>query len=201
MIVMKWLSLILIGYLVPACFAEILVQEDFEGTTFPPAGWTTDSAGYGQWSANWIRGVSYGNHYAQGSCSFFYAFSGARTFLYTPYFSLAAGTALTISYNGGVDDGSGSTSSFFLWDSKTTRWTGLIPMMEDDKPEKRSLETTPVPESGTYRIAWMAWCDQNPYYPAMGMMVWVDNVRVTTFLKCTSDIEPTSLGRIKSAYK
>ena len=40
---MKWISIALLCSMIPACFAEVLVQQDFEDPTFPPAGWSADN--------------------------------------------------------------------------------------------------------------------------------------------------------------
>jgi hypothetical protein len=73
------------------------IKESFDGTTFPPTGWTATALGGG--SYNWIRVTStshpsgYSTHSGAGMASFncYSASNGSRAILVTPSFSLTSG--------------------------------------------------------------------------------------------------------------
>jgi len=195
MIGMKWFSILLLGCIVSTCFAEVLVQQDFEDPTFPPTGWTTYSGGYGFWGAVWTQAANGNNHFALGQCSVFASSSFGRAVLCTPYFFLSAGSVLSISFDGRWIPFS-TAGILYLYDSKIGIWSGYIP--DDGRFKKRTYTASPVPVSGNYRVGWESYC--NTYTGAMGEMR-IDNVLITTVQKSINGTETLSLGRIKSAYK
>jgi hypothetical protein len=197
MIKVKWIGIALLCCMFPACFAELLVQQDFEGTTFPPVGWTTSSGGHGFWSGSWTRITEGDNHFAQGNCAAQSSSSGGRILLFTPNFYLTTGSVLTISFNGlWYADPYGTGVNFALANSQIVVWTGVLP--EDGQFKERTYTTSPVPANGNYHMVWMCYCDN--YMTAWGL-IQIDNVVISTVQKSTNSTESLSLGRIKSAYK
>jgi len=197
---MKWLSLILIGYLVPACFAEILVQENFEGTTFPPVGWTTGSWQY-EGTGGWGQDSETGNHYAFGSVQVIWAppvYGWAKAWLNTSSFNLTSGDTLIIDFDTRVDSTYlDPTIEIKLYGSKL-EWH-IMNTLWNQHLWKHYTYEVPITRTDNYFVQFMI-------DPRMTSYQWnsrdVDNVVLTRTPGGNQlNINPTTLGRIKSAYK
>jgi len=194
---MKWTIVILLGCVLSTCFAEVLIQQDFEDPTFPPVEWTTYSGGYGSWNGSWTRATEGDNHFAQGVCNVQSSHSGGKILLFTPNFYLSTGSVLSISFDGlWWAMPYGTEVRFSLIDSDSVIWTGLL--QEDGQFKNRTYTTSPVPANDNYRVVWMSYCDN--YMTTVGH-IQIDNVIISTLQKAPNNLETTSLGRIKSAYK
>jgi hypothetical protein len=183
---MKWMGIILLCCIVPTCFAEVLVTQDFEDETFPPAGWSADNY-YPQ--MYWSRFGDESNHYAWCSGIVFITVS-----LYTPSMSLTQGDILNITFGSNTTNPQ-DASEVALFKDSTRIWSATIAR------KKSSLNSFTLPaltESGSYSVHWifpMHICTA-PY------SLKIDNVVISRNMgNSLTQVSPSSLGRIKSAYK
>lgn len=92
----------LLLFVTAATNAQVLLSESFEGTTFPPAGWTRVNAGTGN---NWQRYTDYAtfvNGAADGTAAMgvhFNPTSAQNTWMFTPGLTLTAGVSYTLSFS------------------------------------------------------------------------------------------------------
>jgi len=197
---MKWLSIVLLGCMISACFAELLITQDFEGATFPPAGWTTGSWQY-YGTGGWAQDSDAGNHYAVGSVQVTWAppvYGWAKAWLNTPTFNLTAGDSLNINFDTRVVSTYLDPSieiklygSKLEWHVTNTLW--------DQHLWKHYTYEVPITRTDIYFIQFMI-------DPRMTSYQWnsrdVDNVVLTRTLgRNQLNVSSTTLGRIKSAYK
>jgi len=185
---MKWLSIVLLGCMISACFAEVLITQDFEGATFPPAGWTVNN--YPP-IAYWQRYSDEHTNCAQ--CTV--VTSGQSANLNTPNINLNSGDILNISFDSQVTNVSPTAALVALYQGTNLIWSDTC----DRKKRSHNNFTLPaIDDSGSYLVRW-SFPDVFALPP---LNFFVDNVVISRNMSGNqAQIQPSSLGRIKSAYK
>jgi hypothetical protein len=185
---MRWLSLILLAFLVSASFAEVLVQQDFEGTTFPPAGWSV--VNYQPYSY-WVR---YSD--AHTNCAFCSGIlSSVTADLNAPNMNLNAGDLLTISFDSKFTNAQATECLIILY------WGSDLVWSDSPDRKKQSYNSFTLPAitlTGSYYAQWAFPVGfSNPPFS-----LFIDNVVISRNMSGNqAQVQPSSLGRIKSAYK
>lgn len=134
---MKWfLAFLIVSFSTPLVQGAAVLEEGFEGTTFPPAGWTTTTAGLRVPHA-WHRTTD--PHFrGPGNAS---AFVGSESpsaideWLITPVVALAAtDKALVFSWSGSTHWSSALDASVSIREAGTTGWTQLWSISDNESP-------------------------------------------------------------------
>lgn len=159
------------------------VREDFEGSSFPPAGWEAEGSGTGTW--NWYNGGGY----ARGVVNV-PPFGEVQTSLYTYGFQVTRGTLLQIRFIYKTDG--------FTEGRRYVRlggWSQYVPYTYDHQWTQFTGSTTPT-ESREYKLEF--------YFSLSGgshgmSSVWdLDDVVVT---RDNVGVAPASLGRVRALYR
>jgi len=180
-----------------AAATPVVIAEDFEGPTFPPAGWRIEYNVY-MASASWTRGGSAGAYYAYGSGSAGGMASHAEGYLITSPRALEAGDTLKITfrYNGTK---TGSLASWYrevalrknggrIWYARLgeTGWT----------PYEYTL--APLAEGGTDYDFWWAFGCLSPNNGGGSVTFGVDDILIT---EENLGVTPASLGRVRALFR
>ena len=160
------------------------VEEDFEGSQFPPPGWR--KSGEAIWY--WKNAGGYAEGYAE--CG---SFGEARASLETLLFRVNKGTALRVeflyrAYSGGMSEAGCYLIIYGRWwrsiDSYRLNWTKFD-------------EFTPLfPVGGEYRLEFRLRVSGGSH-GAMGKW-FLDDVLIT---RDNVAVDPTSLGRVKALFR
>ena len=199
---MKWISLILclcfFGSL-PIIGAE-KVKEGFEGQVFPPRCWNTftEETSYG--SGGWSSRLNETGHCAYGIalCTFYGHYFDAV--LCTSHQPLLIGDNLTISFDLKLEAINGGSMVVMLCTKTDSFWSSFVTLPPVGESQRFSYSLPSITSSESYQIRWYldASCIPNP----AAIAVYLDNVTVERNAYTNqTQTEPSSLGRIKSAYK
>ncbi len=187
--------LALVVYFSPCWSTITLVQENFNGTEFPPPGWTIDNGTNCSWYPE--------GGYAEGHVSLPTGpSSGSGNFL-TPEFALSAGdTCLVdfVSYRFWVPYAPSSPSGGG-WQISLRRhdvevWYQYLDMTVAWTPT--SVEIPISETSSHYRFRWRLFGILGDNVSARGIYIDVDDVLIRM---TASEVEPASLGRLKAIYR
>ena len=172
---MKWLTLLLAVFVTGVFSSEVIFSEDFEGTKFPPEGWSKEQYGYSYWRRAEDESR---NFYAEG-----YTADGRATYLYTPNIYSASGQKIKVSFRYRYIDRYYLTAKIVL-----------------GRYSKNPFSTT----SGWWKYSFVVSgpINSNMYFylfgePSFGGGLDIDDVEVK---KCFTTVEPNSLGKIKALY-
>jgi hypothetical protein len=166
-----------------AASAATYVSQDFEGSTFPPTGWTT--YGTGNWS--WVNGG--GNAYGTAGAN---RFETANAHLQSPDFNVEAGKVLRIRFRY-TSSTTGSPGSAYRWAVFSGGWSKMI--MATTWTQVDEL-TNPVETTGSYCFKFDINVNGGAYTGG-GATLRVDDVLVTDR---EAAVAPASLGRVKAAF-
>jgi len=181
---MKWISFLLLGCMLPTCFAEVLVQQNFEDPTFPPAGWSADNFFPQMY---WSRVGDDFNHYAFCAGIVF-----IEAHMDAPTMVLNSGDIVSINFCYAMPLAPPQTGKVSLYEGSTVIWSMTI-------TEEKSQDTyilPPLTESGTYFVRWIFPVG----YGSAPYSLKIDNVVISRNISPTQ-IQPSSLGMIRSIYK
>jgi hypothetical protein len=159
------------------------VSEDFAGAQFPPAGWTTEGSGQGNWS--WSNPGGYARGYC---CPVQYEY--LNTILKSPYFNVNAGTSLHVRFRYyTVYGGEGAQmhvyiGPWYVYLPYAAAWT----WMEEDT----TVYGAPTSLRAEWRIYGNGGSHGNTAY------LYIDDVSIT---RNNAAVEPASLGRVKTMHK
>jgi hypothetical protein len=165
-----------------------IVEEDFEGSQFPPRGWGKYGLCFRTWEG--------GNYYAD--CDARSPYYNARIWTYT--FALERGTRIKIKFR----YRNGYEGSEYWWHSEVELIKGypFYPVWSLELALCRTWGlfdyfTEHVTETRTdYRVMWEVAC--NPYNGTPRAWLSFDDVLVT---RDALSVEPTSLGRVRALYR
>ena len=190
---MKSITLIMAVITSLSVTAELVVEEDFESGIFPPPGWVTvaKTLGGGTPSGGWTlsEGIAHGSVMSSINTSW--------AILYTSPFYLNRGDIVKITF-GGRPSGFPpfvelAHDGVFEWSSPIEGSSSVFMTYVFKSPEISKA-------SSDYRVGWEV--DQYfPPYPGISYLS-IDNVFISVASPPTrSEVETSSLGRIKSTYK
>jgi hypothetical protein len=171
------LGLISFGNVYSANFGVNSGTEDFEGTTFPPAGWqvTCSSTGYGCWArgTDYASGAGFSGYNAQS----IYGDYLLDTSLITPTFSTEGFTQVNVEFDGYFYfyDGYGNKCDLQYTTDGGSNWVTLKTWGTYGSPTTESI-ALPAEALGqpNVMLRWHRYASSYPYYYAV-----VDNVRLT----------------------
>lgn len=187
-----WIRLVcvlfILGGFTSIGWAEVLVQENFEGGVFPPTGWTVSSTLMP--FCTWVSGESSGNHFA--SCSILSMREGDAC-LNTPEINLSAGQTINIAFDSRVSYLVSGMNVVSLYHDSSLVWS-TNPTKK--KPYHNSFTLPVITTSGDYYVRWTL---HNP----IGMSSYqVDNVVISVSERSNqTQIQSTSVGMIKSTFR
>ncbi len=210
---MKLIVVILLGCILPACFAELLFKQPFEDPTFPPSGWEIEITGSGPaWEANWERdnfppfGYWASGHALTSGAPPFTEPSIASAKLYSPAYTLSNGSTLVILVGYDAETWTSycgtATMSLLEGEEQTPIANFSFPVHLTSgivKPETTKW-TVPIPTSSSYCVCWQ--CSSVSNYQGCSVALYLNEIIMYVVnYSDKSTISPSSLGRIKSAYK
>lgn len=166
-----------------AACGQVYLEENFDGATFPPTGWTT--YGSGNWS--WINGG--GNAYGTAGAN---RFETAGAHLKSPDFNVDAGKVLRIRFRY-TSSTTGSPGSAYRWAFFSSGWTKMI--MATTWTQVDEL-TSPVETTGLYYFRFDISVNGGSYTGG-GATLYVDDVLITDDVEA---VTPASLGRVKALF-
>ncbi len=157
------------------------VEEDFEGSRFPPPGWTKSGEGKWYWEnpGGYAKGCAWCGAYPDES----------RTILASPLFRVNKGTALRIEFRYHTYGG-GEASRYIL----AGRWWYYV-TYEDDWV-KFDQFTLPFPAGGEYRVEFKIYVAGGSFSDFGNW--YLDDVLIT---RDNVAVDPASLGRVKALFK
>jgi len=159
------------------------VSEDFSGSEFPPAGWTTEGSGEGYW--HW----SNAGGYAKGEC-FPAMYADLTTSLKSPSFHVSAGTRLHVRFRYFAQfSGEGAALHVYVG-----TWYAYIPYAESWA--WYDADTDVYGTGGTLRGEWRI-SGNGGSHGNTGSW-YIDDVLITRY---NTAVAPASLGRIKALYR
>jgi hypothetical protein len=158
------------------------VDEDFEGSQFPPPGWTQSGSGSGSWS--WTNPGGYARGYASAGFT-----QNVTTSLFSPTFHVNRGTRLRVEFRYRTDGFTEVSRKVVVagWQKSVgykQSWT------------KFDEFTTPTAAGGDYKFEFRLYITSGGSHGYHG--IWeIDDVLIT---RDNVDVAPTSIGRVKALY-
>jgi hypothetical protein len=191
-------ALILLVFLVAIASSDlnVVVREDFSGSTFPPVGWATvlkivnGGTPFGGWSQQ--------NNLAHGEVHSSSAYSLAYSVLFTPAFHLNSGDRVAIIFDG--KPGTAYYTFVVLIREGHFVWSGMIEGPSTQMTCYQFKTDAVTTASDYYRVGW----DVEGYMFTNTLDV--DDIKVAVLSPGPDDntitqVEASSLGRLKSLYK
>ena len=207
---MKRICLLLfLGCLISVGWAEVILQENFGGPVFPPAGWDIEINGSGPlWQADWIRGSLYGySNYAEGNAITsgmppFTETSHAIARLYSPFFTLNQADQFRVvvcSYSESLNPPAIPNKMMVLENGSIVAVYNFPFQFCALKPSITEWNIGINQTSYLYRVCWQ--CEALSTMQGMSNRLGIDNVVLSVTSTRNTFLVPTSLGSIKSAYR
>jgi hypothetical protein len=168
---------------VAAATPRLALSEDFGGGQFPPAEWTTEGSGSGNWS--WTNP---GGH-ARGNVSVA-PFGNVKTKLKSAPFRVSAGTALYVLFRYKTD-GFTEVKRYAV----IGEWRKSVPYTANHQWTLFTEDSTPM-GPGVYRLEFEMSLSGGSH--GMGGVWDIDDVQV---IRRNAAVDPTSLGRVKALFR
>ena len=200
---MKWTVLIVLiaSVIVIPALGEDRIKEGFEGPVFPPRAWTTFVTGPGEGEGSWSKGANETGYCAYGTVYCTYPQGYLDAVLCTSYRILFPGDYITISFDLKTEDSSGGSLSIRLWTrSNSCFWDSYVDKPPIGETRHYTYNLPVIIDSNDYQFRWYleSWYQSVP----VSITVSLDNITVKrTAGSNQTQMEPSTLGRIKSAYK
>jgi hypothetical protein len=171
------------------------LEENFNGPTFPPAGWEIITENQGCEALGWSRFHRGGGDYcAHGYMDGYYG-TGGSTVLATGI-SLNKGSAgVSFEYYDTNAGGVTYRTVLELWQRPSVYWYRELPRSKSWAPIRVNV---PVNASGDYMLGWrLDGVFGNPHAPHGNAHFYVDNIVVEE----NTDVAAYSFGRVRALYR